>query len=297
MKTKAIWVAVCLLMVAGSTTVLVLAQRSTSSTELTERQAIDSAHRFLLAAGLQVPSTAPHTRLYKKPDGWPVWQLEWANQYSVEMDARTGQVYWFANYGREYEQVKRIGRDGQPQIASREAAEQYCWQLAQRLGLPKGAYLKRLRMVAEGEARKGDANRAGSVSADFEVRYFGYTFLDEGGELGFSIDPLDGTLTFFSARAPTVIESHDVHIPQDEAVSKAKQVYANWYHTHRSPHQGKYTGRVEIGYVYPNGAFGGKGYPRQVPYRARLAYAVYFGQEAVWIDAADGSVLGGIWLQ
>lgn len=295
MKTKAFWVMLCLLMVAGSATVWVLAQRNDSSGELTEQQAVDSAHRFLQAAGLPLPSTTPRTRLRTKRDGWRVWQVEWTSQYSMEMDARTGQVYWFANYGREYEQVKRIGRDRQPKIASREAAEQYCLQLAQRLGLPKDAYLKRLRMVAEGET--GDANRAGSVTANFEVRYFGYTFLGEGGEVGISVDPLDGTLMFFSARAPTVIESHEVGIPRDKAISKAKQVYTDWYRTHRSPHQGKYTGRVEIGYVYPNGLFGGKRYPPQVPYRARLAYAVYFGEEAVWIDAADGSVLGGVLLK
>ena len=295
MKTKALWVMLCLLAVVGYASVWVLAQRSTSSGELTEQQAIDSAHRFLQAVGLQLPSKTPRTRLHTQRDGWRVWQIEWTNQYSVEMDAHTGQVYWFANYGREYEQVKRIGRDRPPQIASREVAEEYCWQLARRLGLPKDAYLKRLRIVAEGEA--GDANRAGAVSADFEVRYFGYTFLGEGGEAGFSVDPLDGTLMFFSIRAPTVIESHEVHISQGEAVRKAKQVYADWYRTHRSPHQGKYTGRVQIGYVYPNGMFGGKRYPSQVPHRARLAYAVYFGEEAVWIDAADGSVLGGLLLR
>ncbi|GIV15765.1 MAG: hypothetical protein KatS3mg022_1200 [Armatimonadota bacterium] len=295
MKTKAFWLMLCLLIVAGFATVWVLAQRNTSSGELTEQQAVNIAHRFLQNAGLQLPSTAPRAQLRTKRDGWRVWQVEWTNRYSMEIDARTGQVYWFANYGREYEQVKRIGRDRQPKIASREVAEQYCWQLAQRLGLPKDAYLKRLRIVAEGEA--GDANRAGSVSANFEVRYFGYTFLSEGGEVAFSVDPLDGTLMFFSARAPTVIESHDVRISQTEAVSKAKQIYADWYRTHRSPHQGKYTGRVEIGYVYPNGVFGGKRYPPQVPYRARLAYAVYFGEEAVWIDAADGSVLGGLLLK
>lgn len=295
MKPNALWVMLCLLVAVEFAAVWVLAQRSTSSGELTEQQAIDSAHRFLRAAGLQLPSNIPRTWLHTQRDGWRVWQIEWTNQYSVEMDARTGQVYWFANYGREYEQVKRIGRDRPPQIASREVAEQYCWQLARRLGLPKDAYLKRLRIAAEGET--GDANRAGSVSANFEVRYFGYTFLNEGGEAGFSIDPLDGTLMFFSARAPTVIESHEVHISQTEAVSKAKQVYADWYRTRRSPHQGKYTGRVQVGYVYPNGMFGGKRYPPQVPHRARLAYAVYFGEEAVWIDAADGSVLGGLLLQ
>lgn len=295
MKTKAFCVMLCLLVAAGSTAVWVLAQRNTPSGELTEQQAIESAHRFLQAAGLQLPSSPPRTWLRTKRDGWRVWQVEWANRYSLEMDARTGQVYQFAHYGREYEQVKRIGRDRQPQIASREAAEQYCWQLARRLGLPKDAYLKRLRIVAEGET--GDANRAGAVSAVFEVRYFGYSFLGESGEVSITIDPLDGALVYFGRRLDTLIESHDARVGQNEAVQKAKQVYANWYRTHRSPHQGKYTGRVQIGYVYPNGMFEGKRYPLQVPHRARLAYAVYFGEEAVWIDAADGSVLGGLLLK
>ncbi|MDW8290085.1 MAG: hypothetical protein RMM06_05140 [Armatimonadota bacterium] len=297
MKTRVFWLLFCLLVIAGGSAVWLMAQKETVSGELTEQQAIDSARRFLQAAGLQLPSTPPRTQLQTKQDGWRVWELEWTGRYDLELDARTGQVYWFANYGREHEQVTGTGRSRPPRIASREAAEQYCLQLAQRLGLPKDAYLKRLRMAGEGAADDSDANRAGAVSADFEVRYSGHTFLGEGGEFSLSVDPLDGTLMFFSARAPTVIESHSLRLSRGEAVQRAQRVYANWYQTRRSPHQGKYTGRVEIGYVYPNGMFGGKRYPPQVPYRARLAYAVYFGEEAVWIDAADGSVLGGVLLK
>jgi len=58
-----------------------------------------------------------------------------------------------------------------------------------------------------------------------------------------------------------------------------------------------YTPRVRyvnlLGYVRPNGLFGGKQDPDQVPFRLRLAWAVYFGEESVWIDAGDGSILGG----
>jgi len=254
-----------------------------------------AASEFLQTCQLRPASGTPITRLRTKSDGWRAWEVSWQGQYSLHVDARSGQVYRFHNYGREREQVKHIGRDRSPQIASREAAERVVWQLAQRLGLPKGATLKSLRMTAEGES--GDANRAGAVSAVFEVRYFGYSFLGESGELSLLVDPIDGTLVYFGRRPQPLIESHDVRIARDKAVGKAKQVYASWYRTRRSPHRGEYQGRVEVGYVYPNGAFGGKRYPPQVPYRARLAYAVYFGQEAVWIDAADGSVLGGILLK
>ncbi|MGC8783277.1 MAG: hypothetical protein ACP5RN_02660 [Armatimonadota bacterium] len=298
MKRKALWFGVALLVAATGYAVLVTATRGEySAEELSEDRAIAAASWFLQTCQLPPVTGTQRARLRTGSDGWRFWDVAWPGQYTFRIDARNGQVYRFSNDAREYEQVKRIGRDRQPQIASREAAEQYCWQLAQRLGLPKGAYLKRLRMVAEGETSNGDANRAGTITAVFDVRYFGYSFLGESGEVVVTVDPIDGRLVYFGRRLDTLIESHDPRISQNDAVQKAKQVYANWYQTHRSPHQGQYTGRVEIGYVYPNGAFGGKRYPPQVPYRARLAYAVYFGKEAVWIDAADGSVLGGILLK
>jgi hypothetical protein len=275
--------------------VTVVSYRGYSAQEVTAQQAVVAASEFLQTCQLRPASGTPITRLRTKSDGWRAWEVSWQGQYSLHVDARSGQVYRFHNYGREREQVKHIGRDRSPQIASREAAERVVWRLAQRLGLPKGATLKSLRMTAEGES--GDANRAGAVSAVFEVRYFGYSFLGESGELSLLVDPIDGTLVYFGRRLQPLIESHDVRIARDKAVGKARQVYASWYRTRRSPHRGQYQGRVEVGYVYPNGAFGGKRYPPQVPYRARLAYAVYFGQEAVWIDAADGSVLGGILLK
>jgi len=54
------------------------------------------------------------------------------------------------------------------------------------------------------------------------------------------------------------VESHTVSFPKDRAVEKAKQVYADYYRHRRSPHRGSYTGKVELGYVRPNGLFGGK---------------------------------------
>ncbi len=266
-------------------------RRAYSAQELSEEQAVAAANRFLQVCELAPASAPRRARLRTGSGGWQFWEISWPGQYTCRIDARTGQVYLFSNYARVYEQVKRIGRERAPRIASQEAAEQYCWELARRLGLPKDAYLKSLRITKEGGA--GDANRAASISAVFDVRYFGYAFLSDGGEISITIDPLDGTLTYFSRRLDTMIESHDVRLSKSEAVQKAKQVYEGWYRTRRSPHRGQYAGRVEVGYVYPNSNFGRKASPPQVPYRARLAYAVYFGEEAVWIDAANGSLLGG----
>lgn len=261
---------------------------------LSEQEAVAAAHRFLEICGLAPPSGQLLSRLHTKKDGWQEWELDWP-QYTFSIEAQSGVVYWFRNYAREYEQAKGIGRNRPPRFTSREMAEQHCWQLARRLGLPKDARLTGLRMTKEGEA--GDANRAGAISACFAVRPFGYTFVGGGCEVSLTVDPLDGVLVGFRRAVPYFIESHDLRISKEEAVRGAKQVYEGWYRTHRSPHRGQYAGRVEVGYIFPNGSFGAKRYPPRVPHRVRLAYAVYFGNEAVWIDAADGSLLGGVLLK
>jgi len=69
------------------------------------------------------------------------WDIAWDGQYQVMVEARTGLAHWFSNKARRYQQVKRIGRDRAPRLATREAAERHCWQLARRLGLPDDAYL------------------------------------------------------------------------------------------------------------------------------------------------------------
>lgn len=245
---------------------------------LSEQEAVAAAHRFLEIGGLAPPFGQLLSRLHT---------------FSIE--AQSGVVHWFRNYVREYEQVKGIGRNRPPRFTSREMAEQHCWQLARRLGLPKDAHLAGLHTTREGEA--GDANRAGEVSACFAVRPFGYPFVGGGCEVSLTVDPLDGVLVGFRRAVPYFIESHDLRISKEEAVRRAKQVYEGWYRTHRSPHRGQYAGRVEVGYIFPNSAFGAKRYPPRVPHRVRLAYVVYFGDEAVWIDAADGSLLGGVLLK
>jgi len=52
---------------------------------------------------------------------------------------------------------------------------------------------------------------------------------------------------------------------------------------------------AKLGWVVPNPSYG-SGYPRSRvrPTPVRLAWVVYFGSEAVFIEPYDGSVLGGI---
>ena len=111
--------------------------------------------------------------------------------------------------------------------------------------------------------------------------------------MSITVDPQDGTLVSFGQQWDVQVESHTVSFPKDKAVAKAKQVYAEYYRTRTPPHKGTYKSKVELGYVLPNGGFGGKRYPERVPFRIRLAWAVFFWEEAVWIDAGNGSVLGG----
>ena len=269
--------------------------------------AVTSATRFLQACGLALPRKGtPHTSLSNRAgSGWEwrvTWQEPgWGGAYKVIIDARSGQVQSFFNYAREYEQVKGINRTGKKFYRSREEAENYLKHLAQAIGVPAGAVYWGLDIVEDKQPGRTDANPAGRVSISYVQRPYGYPILTahgkEGAAMTVTADPQDGTVMFVWKAPPVDIEAHMVNFPKDKAVAKAKQVYAEYYRTRTSPHKGTYKGKVELGYVLPNGTFGGKRYPRQVPFRIRLAWAVYFGEEAVWIDAGDGSILGGVILK
>lgn len=286
-------------LLAVSTGLWLVAQQGGRSNLITQEQAREQALRFLAVCELPAPRNKPMVRL-KEPAGLPVWQLKWPDLYTVEVNGRTGAVVWFKNYAREYERVKGINRNRPSRFTSRQEMEQYIWQIARRLGLPKDAYLKHFKVHEEGDPRIADANRAGAIVATFDTRPFGYSFLreaPEGGAFGLTVDIVDGVVVGFSRALDVMVESHVVRFPKEQAIARAKDTYEKWYRTHSGPHRGKYSDKVELGYVIPNGMFGGKRYPRQVPLRARLAWAVYFGNESVWIDAADGSILGGVILK
>lgn len=99
MKAKAFWVMLCLLVVAGSAMVWIVAQRSTFAGEFTEQQAIAAAERFLQTCQLPPASGTPRARLRTGQDGWQFWEIVWPGQYTlyfgdeaVWIDAADGSV-------------------------------------------------------------------------------------------------------------------------------------------------------------------------------------------------------------
>lgn len=270
--------------------------RSESAQPLNAETAKQKAEAFLRSAGIAVPNLPVSIEEVESLFGRKRWQVKWGDAYTVQIDAVTGEVRTFSNERRAWEQAKGVGRTGKTFYRSREEALQYVTRLAKQFGLPRSAVLKKFSCYADGESPHADASKAGYVAVTFHEKPFGYSSLSLCPEnhMYVEVDAQDGTLVFFRWAWDTVqVESHTVSFPKGRAVEKAKQVYADYYRHRRSPHKGSYTGKVELGYVRPNGLFGGKQYPDQVPFRLRLAWAVYFGEESVWIDAGDGSILGG----
>lgn len=91
----------------------------------------------------------------------------------------------------------------------------------------------------------------------------------------------------------------DAPAPPKLSKSEAEKLANPAYLQHRRPlfrHSDAPT-NAKLGWVVPNPSYG-SGYPplssSARPYRVRLAWVVYFGEDAVFIDPYGGSVLGGL---
>ena len=98
---------------------------------------------------------------------------------------------------------------------------------------------------------------------------------------------------------PFAIESHTPVLSLREAGAKAEPLLKE-YEVGRQwkdgPELPAATRTSRLAFVHPNGENGGTEYDAgERPLRMRLAWVLYYaGNDAVWIDAADGKVLGGI---
>lgn len=226
-------------------------------------------------------------------------------KYWFSVSTISGKIITF-QYHERSDEILRGRKQTQPLFISDEAAAlSYALKRAKQLGFNRNYVLDKFECDFS-KSRKNAAN----IDARFVGQRHGYSLgsLDQGGIV---IDPQDGALLSFGA--PTdfgiKVESHTPRLTERQARSLADRV-ANRYDVgiYRRGYIYKVVGlkygdrmkpsmkKSVMQYVLPNGKFGGLPYDaRSNPRRVRLAWILWYpGDEAIWLDAADGRCLGGL---
>jgi hypothetical protein len=265
---------------------------------ISKDRAIALARNFVKIAKLSEPTQRPHVRSMPASSVFSdEWVVDFPGEYRFNIRKGDGVVASFTNDRRIYEQFKRTQNRTLRRFATGEAAKPYVQSLANRLGLVPQAKLEKIEFVRDGDPAGTDANRAGRIYVKYRTTPFGYGFFGSsiGNGMGFTIDPVDGTLVTFAQTWHTKIASHVVKVTRAKATAVAKGAFRSYRQKNKSFHttSDQAIVKVELKYVLPNAAFGSTYPNRQREKLARLAYIVYFGSESVWIDAATGKLLGG----
>ncbi len=256
--------------------------------------AVAAAKGFLKAIGRGDPGVPSQLAKIPMPFG-DIWDVTWNDQYWFVIDAETIAIRMYENSGRVDDQVHRRNRTGLRVIASKQAAEECARDLATKLKFPGEAFVESSDVFDDDDPGKTDANKIGKATVRLATRPYGYPFLQGGNGMSFDIDPQDGLLVQLFQNWEVEIASHDPRIAKEAAAATSQNAYESHYSTRYSPLRGNQDGSKppKLGYVVPNGMFGSKLNETRRPFKARLAWVVYFGEESVWIDAGNGAVLGG----
>lgn len=264
------------------------------SAPISEQAATVLAKQFLDVCGLPTPKTGLNARLSINSKGATIWELRWGGDYEVDLNANTGQPLFFDNNRRIWEQVHGIGRAGK-KFSTRELAAKEVWRLARLLSLPSDGYLARLDITDENDLDAKDENKAGSIGANFSVKPNGYPFLGRGNGMSIVIDPVDGQLVFFTQSWDVLALPAVLRLTKDQAISTGVMTYRVRHPelvrsdtAEMSP-----PAQAELGYVQPNQVFLNDASAGPDQFQVKLAWVVYKGGEKIYIDANDGTVIGG----
>ena len=254
--------------------------------QITADAAVSDARRFLNICNLPAPSAGVRSRLDHKING-VIWDVSFGGDYEVNIDAGNGQPVFFDNNRRTWQRIHNRQKISSPVPADRKSATDRLWHLARAIGLPPQAYLARLDINARG------------TEATFSVRPHGYHFIGRANVMALVLDPQDGQLVFLAQHWNLVPVSWTRRLTRDQATARARTARRNWYARRSTvPYTRPRGARLAaspptLGYVEPNGAFGGTASQRTSTPKVRLAWSVPIGDESVYVDAGDGTVLGG----
>lgn len=275
--------------------------------EVSVEEALKACIVFLDRAGVRVSAKAPSVQrtLTREERGF-LYHVNYGGDSCVSVDVRTGKVSSFANLLRQREQSHGGWRGPARRFNSAIGAQVFIRSLAKRLGVPSSYRLSDLQFYGDRDPNGVETHGAPSASASFQSVPFGYPLRDHWGEHYLKVDPVDGVLVEYTQRGgPTyTILSHEPKLRFGDAKAKAGPVvviysvgrYRPDEFEYRHPGSGPAPARPStLAYVCANGQMGGlNDEPARKPQRLRLAWVLHYPRdEEVWIDAADGRLLGG----
>lgn len=235
--------------------------------------------------------------------------------YEVSLRASDDEPIGFKNQQREWEVINKVNRNRPHALSTPDNARQVLWQYAQRLGPPTGAVLQ--------ETGEIDWNRKWSLSDEWRERgeirgiitlpapsaYRLYPGKFPG--LSISVDPVDGALRSLSGGWSFSFAPANVQLKEAQAIARARTLLGEERFI-RSNRSGSAANpflappKAELRYVHgiawrtENGQVPANPTPQSGPPVYRLAWLVLYGDHQhdafteVWIDATDGTCLGGV---
>jgi hypothetical protein len=272
--------------------------------EITVDKAVDACRAFFLKLGMAVPEEIPRARRISsngKPGG-TVGVTYLKEMQFLLVDARCGEVSYYANARREEEHHSRQLPAGPLRLPDVLSAQTYAWGVIETLGLGKDCKLVELQCLHFPGNADGDSSYP-QVSAVFQPMPLGYRIESKFGKYELGLDALDGALIAYRRQDfpenSYTIESHDATTKLSEALAEATAVLKKWGVGQQPGVSGTdgpfWTKPTQLMFVWPNGLYGGLQYDHaEKPARLRLAWVFFYESvEEIWIDAADGKVLGG----
>jgi len=185
--------------------------------------------------------------------------------------------------------------------------------LAKRLGAPKDFKLTLFQDDLNTDQSALTHWSTNIYEAEFQATPYGFPFRIAPGLIRLNIDRYDGVLCSFvkMLNFPYSIESHEKKLTFKEASKIAEPTVRQYSVGEYSPSSlvPRSNGQPVmsppkrpappsyVGYVCPNGMFGAPKYSqvKTETRKLRLAWVLCYPQyHEIWVDAADGKILGGI---
>ena len=272
--------------------------------QVSPEAAVKASNGFLKKAGIDIPDDPPFVirATMGRPDVG-LYHINYGFGYDVCVDVASGKVKLFTNHVQQIAYIRGAAGRGRPMYDNAIFAPVYARALATCLGVPGSYKLVEFYFAGGGVDRRGRAYVTEAL-ASFGPEPYGYRIENYRGDASLRFDVNDGTLMTYAwfEHKPLAVESHIAKLSYDQAVAIAKPVAEKysvgiWRRSHRSEDpQLLVVVPSHLAFVQPNSAYGCAQYATRPSY-LRLAWVLcYPMREQIWVDAADGELLGGSYL-
>lgn len=279
----------------------------TEQGELTINELVSNSAKFLSKLGYKVDGIVPKVhRNSSSISRGKSYMIKYSKFYHLSVRSTDGKVSIFNNSYRLYELNKGMRKAAIVRYRTKLDTQIYAHKIAKALGIDTTHELSRLAFHGGGMPNDPETNNAPQAEVMFEQKAFGYRFRDWWNSYEMRIDLTDGAVITYNYKPEHkyLIESRTAKITLAQAKEKVALIQQKFYIGRYTPSDMEFrygykpqpsTRPSELMYVCPNGVFGGLDYkPSKATQKLRLAWVINYPlSDQIWIDAADGKVLGG----